>query len=124
MHTSTILTSLLPLSSLALALPLESRDAPEFTLTSLSATFPYPGVYGVDEVDSFVDISLTYPDSSSANGATLTTTCGVNWPKGTTPGPTAVSNATCHFLPISSHLEKTTCYSHCVVLQFLLLRGH
>ncbi|KAI1403218.1 hypothetical protein F4819DRAFT_236757 [Hypoxylon fuscum] len=89
MHTSTILTSLLPLSSLALALPLESRDAPEFTLTSLSATFPYPGVYGVDEVDSFVDISLTYPDSSSANGATLTTTCGVNWPKGTTPGPTA-----------------------------------
>ncbi|KAI2462820.1 hypothetical protein F4781DRAFT_172355 [Annulohypoxylon bovei var. microspora] len=89
MHSQTIITSLLPLLSLSLALPLEPRDTPEFTLTSLSATFPDPGVYGVDAVDSFVNVALTYPDASSTSGATLDTTCSVNWAYGTNPGPTA-----------------------------------
>ncbi|KAI1499409.1 hypothetical protein F5X99DRAFT_389859 [Biscogniauxia marginata] len=89
MHSPIILTSLFSLFSLALALPLEPRDAPEFNITSLSATFPYPGVYGVDSVNSFVNIALTYPDASSTNGATLSTTCRVDWPAGTNPGPTA-----------------------------------
>lgn len=82
-------TTLLPLLSLALALPLEPRDAPEFTITSLSATFPYPGVYGKPTVYSFVDLKVTYPDPSSASGATLNTTCRVDWAEGTNPGPTS-----------------------------------
>ncbi|OTB09231.1 hypothetical protein M426DRAFT_316520 [Hypoxylon sp. CI-4A] len=87
MYTSTILASLLSLTSLALARPVETRDEAQFTITSLGATFPYPGVYGVDAVDSYVNVGLSYPDAS-ANGSILSTTCEVAWPKGTTPGPT------------------------------------
>ncbi|KAI0138637.1 hypothetical protein F4776DRAFT_619303 [Hypoxylon sp. NC0597] len=89
MYRSTILPSLLPLLSLALALPLEPRDTPVFNITSLSATFPYPGVYGVDSVNSFVNVALSYPDISSANEETISTACRVDWPAGTNPGPTA-----------------------------------
>ncbi|KAI1468601.1 uncharacterized protein F4812DRAFT_423786 [Daldinia caldariorum] len=88
MYKQTILTSVLSLLSPALALPLEPRDTPEFKITSLGATFPYPGVYGVDSVNSFVNIAVTYPDPSSTSGATLDTTCRVDWPAGTNPGPT------------------------------------
>ncbi|KAI1104091.1 hypothetical protein F4804DRAFT_206239 [Jackrogersella minutella] len=87
MYSSIILTSLLPL--LSHALPVSPRDAPEFAISSLSATFPYPGVYGVDSVNSFVNVALTYPDASSTNGSTLSTSCRVDWPAGTNPGPTA-----------------------------------
>lgn len=86
MYAHTLAWSLLPL---ALALPLESRDeAAQFVITALGARFPYPGVYGVDAVDSFVNIQVTYPDPASDSGATLSTSCSVNWPKGTDPGPT------------------------------------
>ncbi|KAI1660149.1 hypothetical protein F4813DRAFT_351125 [Daldinia decipiens] len=88
MYKQTILTSVLSLLSPALALPLEPRDTPEFTITSLGATFPYPGVYGVDSVNSFVNVAVTYPDASSTSDATLNTTCRVDWPAGTNPGPT------------------------------------
>ncbi|KAI4860356.1 hypothetical protein F4820DRAFT_110294 [Hypoxylon rubiginosum] len=88
MHSLTIPTTLLPLLSLALALPLEPRDTPEFTITSLGATLPYPGVYGLPAVDSHVSIAVTYPDPSSTSGSTLNTTCRVDWPSGTNPGPT------------------------------------
>ncbi|KAI0383664.1 hypothetical protein F5Y04DRAFT_269928 [Hypomontagnella monticulosa] len=88
MHSQNILTRLLPLFSLGLALPLEARDATDFNITSLSATFPYPGVYGVDSVNSFVEIALSYPDPASSD-ASLTTTCRVDWPAGTPPAATA-----------------------------------
>ncbi|KAK6948490.1 hypothetical protein Daesc_010257 [Daldinia eschscholtzii] len=88
MYKQILLTSTLSLLSPALAFPLERRDTPKFTITSLSATFPYPGVYGVDSVDSFVNVAVTYPDPSSTSGATLNTTCRVDWPAGTNPGPT------------------------------------
>ncbi|KAJ8115614.1 hypothetical protein ONZ43_g4629 [Nemania bipapillata] len=69
--------------------PLKSRDAPEFVITDLGATFPYPqGPYGVPSVNSNLVISVTYPDPSSTTGATLSTTCSLNWPKGTDPAPT------------------------------------
>ncbi|OTA60670.1 hypothetical protein K449DRAFT_74233 [Hypoxylon sp. EC38] len=89
MHRPTLLPSLLPLLSLAIALPLETRDTPVFNITSLSATFPYPGVYGVNSVNSFVDVALSYSDISYTNEETLNTTCRVDWPAGTNPGPTA-----------------------------------
>ncbi|KAI1458210.1 hypothetical protein F4805DRAFT_150772 [Annulohypoxylon moriforme] len=82
MYGQAIITSILPLLSLSLALPVEQRDTTEFTLTSLDATFPESGVYGDENVDSFVNVGLTY-------GATLNTTCRVSWPAGTSPGPTA-----------------------------------
>ncbi|KAI1764176.1 hypothetical protein GGR53DRAFT_330257 [Hypoxylon sp. FL1150] len=86
---SLAIPTILPLLSLALALPLEPRDDPKFTINSLSATFPYPGVYGKPTVNSFVNIAVAYPDPSSTSGATLNTTCSVSWPEGTAPGPTA-----------------------------------
>ncbi|KAI1410076.1 hypothetical protein F5Y13DRAFT_168293 [Hypoxylon sp. FL1857] len=89
MYKPSVLISFLPILSSALALPLDARDAPVFNITSLSATFPYHGVYGVDSVNSFVDVALSYPDASSASKPILTTTCRVNWPAGTNPGPTA-----------------------------------
>ncbi|KAI0835634.1 hypothetical protein F5Y06DRAFT_275916 [Hypoxylon sp. FL0890] len=89
MYRLAILTSVLPLLSPTLALPLEPRDAPVFNITSLSATFPYPGVYGKPTVDSFVDVAISYPDLSSTNEPIINTTCSVNWPAGTDPGPTA-----------------------------------
>ncbi|KAI0888080.1 uncharacterized protein GGS22DRAFT_155049 [Annulohypoxylon maeteangense] len=90
MYGQTIITSLLPLLSLSLALPLEPRDTTtDFTLTSLGATFPYSGVYGDESVNSHVNVGLSYPDPSSTSGATLNTTCSVSWPAGTNPGPTA-----------------------------------
>lgn len=87
MFAQTLAWSVLPL---ALALPLESRDvAAQFTITDLQATFPYPeGPYGDPEVDSFVNIHVTYPDPASDSGATLSTPCSVSWPRGTDPGPT------------------------------------
>ncbi|KAI0179590.1 hypothetical protein GGR52DRAFT_570470 [Hypoxylon sp. FL1284] len=89
MHSLAIPTTLLPLLSLALGRPLEPRDTAEFTITSLSGTFPSPPPYGVPSVNSSVSIAVTYPDPSSATGATLDTSCKVGWPAGTTPGPTA-----------------------------------
>lgn len=90
MHTSTALISLLPILSLALAHPLRPRDGPEFNITSLSATFPYPqSPFGVDSVDSFVNIAVTYTDVSSTDAAPLSTTCRVDWAAGNAPGPTA-----------------------------------
>ncbi|KAK6069385.1 hypothetical protein SCUP234_10697 [Seiridium cupressi] len=90
MHGQTIFASLLPVLPLTLAHPLQPRDTSEFTITSLSATFPYPyPPYGLDSVDSFVGVAVTYPDASSTDGATLSTTCRVDWPAGTNPGPTA-----------------------------------
>ncbi|KAI0403088.1 hypothetical protein F4802DRAFT_323743 [Xylaria palmicola] len=87
MRARTIAWASLPL---AYALPLEPRDAPEFTITGLSATFPYPSSpYGDPTVDSHLDISVTYPDPASSTGATLSTTCSLNWPEGTDPAPTA-----------------------------------
>ncbi|KAI2629553.1 hypothetical protein GGR54DRAFT_585591 [Hypoxylon sp. NC1633] len=88
MYMKNSITSLLTLLPLGLALPLEPRDAPEFNITGLSATFPYPGVYGDTSVNSYVNIALAYPDASSIDGSTLTTTCRVDWPAGTNPGPT------------------------------------
>ncbi|KAI8623493.1 hypothetical protein F5Y19DRAFT_458329 [Xylariaceae sp. FL1651] len=90
MYASATLSTLLPLLSFSLALPLEARDAPALTITDLRATFPYPyGPYGDNSVNSFVNIVLSYPDTSSTAGTTLSTTCSVNWPAGTNPGPTA-----------------------------------
>lgn len=88
MHSRTVLTSFLPLLSLGLSLPLEPRDFIEFNITGLSATFPYPGVYGVDSVNSFVEITLSYPESQPPS-ASLSTTCRVDWPAGTSPAATA-----------------------------------
>ncbi|KAI1208188.1 uncharacterized protein F4807DRAFT_461914 [Annulohypoxylon truncatum] len=84
--------SLLPLLSLSRALPLEVRDVPDFTLTSLDATFPYSGVYGDESVNSFVNVALSYQNPSSTIVDTLNTTCGVSWPAGTNPGPTNWTN--------------------------------
>ncbi|KAH6646226.1 hypothetical protein BKA67DRAFT_96879 [Truncatella angustata] len=89
MHSSGILTSVLAVVPLALSHPLNTRDAQDFTITSLSATFPYPyPPYGLDSVDSFVSIAVSYPDVSSTSGGTLSTTCRVDWPAGTSPGST------------------------------------
>lgn len=85
MYSPTILTSPLTLLSFALAASHKLFDGPEFTITTLSATFPSTGPDGLDPVNSFVDIALTYPD----NDAVLSTTCRVDWPAGTQPGPTA-----------------------------------
>lgn len=85
--------SLFPLAfalPLASAHPVEPRDAPQFVITDLGATFPYPNSpYGVPSVDSVLTISVTYPDPSSPTESTLSTTCSLNWPKGTDPAPTA-----------------------------------
>ncbi|KAI1339093.1 hypothetical protein F5Y15DRAFT_384773 [Xylariaceae sp. FL0016] len=88
MHTSIALIGILPSLSFGLALPLQARDTSEFNITGLSATFPYPGFDGVDEVDSYVSISVSYPAPASTDGAALSTTCRVDWAKGTDPGPT------------------------------------
>lgn len=89
MHTSVLLTALTTVIPLALAHPLKGRDAQSLTITSLGATFPYPyPPYGLDAVDSHVSVGLSYPDASSADGAALSTTCRVDWPSGTSPGPT------------------------------------
>ncbi|ETS86296.1 hypothetical protein PFICI_00124 [Pestalotiopsis fici W106-1] len=89
MHGQAILATALPLVSYAIARPLESRDAStDITITKLSATFPSSGPYGDPEVDSFVTISVTYPDPAAADSATLSTTCTVSWPSGTDPAPT------------------------------------
>ncbi|KAI1253700.1 hypothetical protein MGN70_004092 [Eutypa lata] len=81
-----MLTSVIALLPLALALPLESREANEFDIVSLGATLPYKsGPYGSGDVDSFLTISVTYPDVSSTSEATLTTQCTHDWPKGTDP---------------------------------------
>lgn len=86
MRTPTMLTSVIALLPLALALPLESREANEFDIVSLGATLPYKsGPYGSGDVDSFLTISVTYPDVSSTSEATLTTQCTHDWPKGTDP---------------------------------------
>ncbi|KAI1747011.1 hypothetical protein F4782DRAFT_522749 [Xylaria castorea] len=86
MHAPAVVWSFIPL---ALALPLESRDAPEFIITDLRATFPYPyPPYGLPSVNSLVDISVTYPDPASSIGNALNTTCSVGWPAGTDPAPT------------------------------------
>ncbi|KAI1441121.1 hypothetical protein F5Y02DRAFT_422314 [Annulohypoxylon stygium] len=111
MHGQTVITSLLPLLSLSLAAPLQTRDYPDFVLTSLNAIFPYSGVYGDENVDSFVNVGLTYPDPSSTTGATLSTTCSVNWPSGTAPAPTswtACANSTVQFrLPTDGWTSTT-----------------
>ncbi|EMR72649.1 hypothetical protein UCREL1_295 [Eutypa lata UCREL1] len=88
MHGPAFVTSLLPLFSLALATPFKRQDFFEFNITSLSATFPYPGPYGVDSVDSFVRIAVTWPESTSTESGTVSTTCEVDWDAGVTPGPT------------------------------------
>ena len=88
MHGPAFATSLLPLFSLALATPFKRQDFFEFNITSLSATFPYPGPYGVDSVDSFVRIAVTWPESMSTESGTVSTTCEVDWEAGVTPGPT------------------------------------
>ncbi|KAI0466928.1 hypothetical protein F4859DRAFT_526201 [Xylaria cf. heliscus] len=86
MHTPIIVWSFIPIT---FAAALHSRDAPEFTITDLGATFPYPfPPYGLPSVNSFVEISVTYPDPTSSVGTTLNTTCSVGWPEGTDPGPT------------------------------------
>ncbi|KAI1160049.1 hypothetical protein F5B18DRAFT_634295 [Nemania serpens] len=93
MHTASAMRSLFPLAfalPLASAHPVEPRDAPQFVITDLGATFPYPNSpYGVPSVDSVLTISVTYPDPSSPTESTLSTTCSLNWPKGTDPAPTA-----------------------------------
>ncbi|KAI1178511.1 hypothetical protein F4777DRAFT_537979 [Nemania sp. FL0916] len=74
---------------LALAVPLEPRDGPEFVLTGLAGTFPYPyPPYGDYSVNSKLVISVTYPDPSSTTGPPLNTTCSVGWPEGIDPAPT------------------------------------
>ncbi|KAI0878533.1 hypothetical protein GGS24DRAFT_443242 [Hypoxylon argillaceum] len=92
MHASSTMRSFIPVAltlPLAFAYPLESRDTPQFVITDLGATFPYPNSpYGDPSVNSNLVISVTYPDSSSTTGATLNTTCSLNWPEGTDPAPT------------------------------------
>lgn len=114
MYTLSILKSLLPLLPLTLALPLESRDTtPQFNITSLGATFPYPGVYGVDSVNSYVNIAVSYPDSSSTNeSAVLSTSCRVDWPAGTTPGPTSWAPCTDTALQFRLPAEGWTSYTN------------
>ncbi|KAI1118099.1 hypothetical protein F5Y14DRAFT_401059 [Nemania sp. NC0429] len=93
MHNAATMRSLFSLAlalPLASALPVEPRDAPQFVITDLKATFPYPdGPYGVPAVDSFVNMAVTYPDPSSPTTATTTTSCRLAWPRGIDPGPTA-----------------------------------
>ncbi|KAI0189279.1 hypothetical protein F4808DRAFT_44602 [Astrocystis sublimbata] len=92
MQTRGTLWSLLPL---ALALPLETRDNPEFVITNLQATLPTaPGPYGLTKVDSSINISVTFPDPASGTGGTLGTTCNASWPKGTPPAPTEWTTCT------------------------------
>lgn len=85
--------SLLPLAlalPLASAHPVERQQGSQFVITNLGATFPYPNSpYGVPAIDSFVTISVNYPDPSSPTESTLDTTCTLRWPRGTDPGPTA-----------------------------------
>ncbi len=88
MHTPTLLASGLSLLSLAIALPLESRATYEFDITALSASLPVDGVYGTGPRDSPISITVTYPDASSSDDSTLSTTCNYVWPSGTSPGPT------------------------------------
>jgi hypothetical protein len=86
MHGPAVLASILPALSCALAHPLRQRDTSDFTITSLNATFPYPyPPYGLDAVDSSVNVGLTYPGADSSLSST---TCSVGWPSGTNPGPT------------------------------------
>ncbi|KAI1844988.1 hypothetical protein JX265_008427 [Neoarthrinium moseri] len=89
MYSPSTIASLLPFLSVVLAQPLQTRDAPQFIITSLGATFPEPGPFGDESVDSSVSIAVTYPDPASTSSGTLDTTCRVGWPSGTNPGPTA-----------------------------------
>ncbi|KAI0101925.1 hypothetical protein GGR51DRAFT_528955 [Nemania sp. FL0031] len=97
---------------LAFAHPLKSRDGPEFVITDLRATFPYKsGPYGDPSVNSVLTISVTYPDPSSTTGATLSTTCSLNWPEGTDPAPTewtACADPTLQFRLPSDGFTSTT----------------
>ncbi|KAI1264920.1 hypothetical protein F5Y18DRAFT_71007 [Xylariaceae sp. FL1019] len=111
MHTST-LTLIPSLLGLALAKPISRQSSPTFTITDLSATYPYPfPPYGLDEVDSHLTISVTYPTVSDPT-ATTSTTCTISWPKGTPPAPsstwTPCSDPTLEFrLPVSGWSSDT-----------------
>ncbi|KAH9897436.1 hypothetical protein F4778DRAFT_783019 [Xylariomycetidae sp. FL2044] len=85
-----MLSTLIPLLPLALALPLESRDATDFDITALHASLPVNSVYGSGPIASSLGITVTV-------GSDLSTTCSFNWPKETAPGPfdwTACADAT------------------------------
>src|SRR5437868_5024892 len=88
MHALSSLTSVLPLLPFALALPHKRQTAQEFEITALSGRFPVNGPYGTGPINSSLGITVTYPDASSASGATLSTTCSYAWPASIAPGPT------------------------------------
>lgn len=79
-------------SALARALPLQSRDAQEFQITSLAAQLPTTGSTGSGPIDSSISITLVYPDPSG--NATLSTSCSYAWPASPGPGPTDWSECT------------------------------
>ncbi|KAI0183258.1 hypothetical protein EV127DRAFT_447654 [Xylaria flabelliformis] len=109
MHFSSIVWPFVPLT---FAFPLEPRGAPEFVITNLGATFPYPiPPYGLPSVNSFIDISVTYPDPTSSTGNNLNTTCSAVWPEGTDPAPvdwTACASSSLQFrLPADGWTSTT-----------------
>lgn len=88
MHTSSMLTSPLALSALALAVPLQPRAIQTLNITGLDATLPQNGPYGTGPIDSSLNITIVYADTSSDNdSATLTTDCSYGWLASDTPGP-------------------------------------
>ncbi|KAJ2987090.1 hypothetical protein NUW58_g4694 [Xylaria curta] len=88
MRTLGSIAFILPLLPLGLSIPHERQVAHEFNLTGLTGTFPTSGVYGTGPIDSSLSITVTYPDASSTNDASLTTTCSYGWPASIGPGPT------------------------------------
>ncbi|KAI0160535.1 hypothetical protein GGR57DRAFT_455662 [Xylariaceae sp. FL1272] len=88
MHASSLY--LLPsLLGLATAKPISRQSSPSFTITDVSATYPYPiPPYGLDEVDSHLTLSVSFPSASDLT-TTLSTTCTISWPKGTPPAPSS-----------------------------------
>lgn len=83
-----MLASFLPVLPLSLAAAVARQTTYEFEITALSASLPVNGVYGTGPRDAPISITVTYPDPSSPNGGTLSTTCSHLWPASIPPSPT------------------------------------